>query len=705
MKSNSSVLLPIDMEYNSSSEPKLNLVCASFEYNNTIENFWIYHSPKEYGRLKSRLLEIRSIEGDRLVLLAYNVIAEARSFLALDLSPFLFNWVDLYLFYRMLTNHNHRFMYGKQIIKGKKKVTRSPLKNKYQMTEEEKKRHNFSKPEHNLVAACYKVLGKTIDNDFKNENRDLILANKGEYSADERTQITNYCASDIKYLIPLFKGLIAEYKRLIGPSFNMDELKDTLNSQANYAIESAYMEQRGYPVNMETLTNFSSSLPTILWECQNDINRNLGVPLFRYTSKKNRLAMIYSMDQGIAKDMVRAWCKENNKKDWTLTDTEDISLSLDAFTKFISYSHTYPEGNFIAQMQRYLKLKQSVNGFSVSAKNTIFDSIGSDGRVRPYMGIYGSQSSRSQPKATSFIPLKAAWMRAMIEPKEGRVCIGIDYASQEFLLAALVSKDERMMKAYESGDVYLSFGKDINYIPATATKKSHKKERDNCKAVVLGLSYDMSEYGLSYDLSEKFGRKVSTDEALGWINKHKRAYTDFWEYKERSQKEYKYNGRLSLGDGWTLWGDNQNHRSVGNFPIQGLGACIMRKAVELASWRGLEVIYTLHDAIYIESDDIMSVQAASKLCECMDEAFRFYFPEELKDRATCRLDVDIWGPTMEDGETGMIGYDSMLWQELTAPYKMQKIYIDERALADYERFKPYMFPSKEEEGEGDLSWL
>lgn len=686
-----STLVPIDFEYNSSKQSKLNLVCCALCYNGVNELFWIYNDSSEYLRLKNRLLEIRSIEGDKLVLLAYNVIAEARSFIALDLSPFLFNWVDQYLEYRNLTNHNHRFMYGKQIIKGKKKITSAPNKSKYQMTEEEKKRHNFSKPEHSMGAAAYKILGIAIDNDFKDEVRDLILECKDDYSEEERETILTYCASDIAHLLPMFHGMIKEYKRLLGARFSMTELKEEMFTRSRYAILSAYMEDLGYPVNVDNMREFAANVPAIIWECQNDINKNLGQPIFRYLDKKSRLAMRFSMDTKLVKDQITEWCNENNFKNWMLTDKGALSLSLDAFSKPISYRHEFPDGNFIAQMQRYLKLKQSLNGFSANTtKKTIFDSLGDDGRVRPYMGIYGAQSSRSQPSATSFIPLKSAWMRCLIEPPEGRAIVSIDYASQEFLLAALISGDKEMLNAYDSGDVYLAFGKAIGYIPKDGTKKQYKEERDNCKAVVLGLSYDMSEYGLSYDLSEKFNREVTKEEALEWINKHKRAYPTFWKWKDSVQRKYRTDKRLKLADGWTLWGDNSNFRSVGNVPIQGMGACIMRKAVELAYERGLKVIYTLHDALYIECDDLMPARSASVLCECMDQAFRFYFKGKDKENATCRLDVDIWGPRIEP-EEGIIGYETEFeWEEQCAPYKMQTKYIDPRAVKEYEKFKRYL---------------
>ena len=72
---------------------------------------------------------------------------------------------------------------------------------------------------------------------------------------------------------------------------------------------------------------------------------------------------------------------------------------------------------------------------------------------------------------------------------------------------------------------------------------------------------------------------------------HFRNNSDIKELTE-ALEEYKIKGYIFLPDGWFMWGDNDNFRSVGNVPIQGLGSCIMRKAVELAQDRGLDVIYS-----------------------------------------------------------------------------------------------------------------
>jgi len=686
-------LASIDFEYYDTAEKDLEIVCCSIRYDDATHNYWTHRG--EGNSIEDLKADINKLHKDGYIFLSYSVVAEASAFLSIGLDPLLFRWIDLYLEYRHLSNHNHNYSYGAQLINGIIKTT-NPPKSKWKRTEEEDREANYSKQEYGMGAAVYKTLGLVIDTDFKKASRDIIIAcNSGKLEDIERLEkeklsIMNYCASDVAHLEPMWAEFYEEYASLLGYEDEMDELSLGVKSRAEYACRTAMMERLGYPIDVGRTRNFSNQVGNILWEVQRDVSSQFskdsdGDGIFRAKTKSRPLDL--SWNQIHTRSLVKKWKDSNKYKGWTKTDGGADSLSIKAFSKPISYNHKYPRGNFLAQMQRYLKLKQGLNGFSPStgkSKKKFWDNVGEDGRVRPYFGIYGAQSARSQPSATSFIPLKAAWMRSLICPQNGRAICGIDFASQEFLLAALLSGDSKMLEAYASGDVYLAFGKAIGYIPADATKTSHKRERDNCKAVVLGLSYDMSKYGLATDLSEKFGRKVSEEEAQEWIDKHKEAYSVFWQWKADMIIKYKTMGYLKLEDHWYLWGDNDNFRSTGNFPVQGMGSCIMRKAVQLAQDSGLDVIYTLHDALYIEFN-VGDDKAIRTLAECMDKAFRFYFPKDVQDRATVRLDADIWSPSYPSEAK----YYEDTYMGYILPIKQQQIYIDPRGVEEYDRFKQY----------------
>jgi hypothetical protein len=432
-------------------------------------------------------------------------------------------------------------------------------------------------------------------------------------------------------------------------------------------------------VDRTKVEKFRDNVPKILEELAEDINSQFpGSQPFSW----NRPRKAYSKVTKVVKKWIAASPYASR---WLKTETGDYSLSLEAFEDHFSYSHNYPRGNFAAQYIRYLKTAQSLNGFMpLSAralnKETFFDYFGPDNRARTYLNPFGSQSSRYQPKATGYIPLKSAWMRSLIEPKSGKMIVGIDYASQEFLIAAILSQDKKMYQAYASGDPYLYLGKLCGAIPEDGTKQSHKLERDLMKATTLGISYLMGPDALAKKLSRDTGKEYTKLDAEKLTQTFFRTYNKYHHWIQKTQDEYYARGYLQLLDGWVMFGDNPNHRSVSNCPVQGAGACILRKAIQLCQDAKLRVIIPLHDALYFEipAGDWAKVVEAKDL---MREAFLHYFKGPARSMAEAvRSDINAWGPELIEGS---IDYGGI-------KIKTQQVYIDDRSKSEYEQFKKYL---------------
>ena len=272
-------------------------------------------------------------------------------------------------------------------------------------------------------------------------------------------------------------------------------------------------------------------------------------------------------------------------------------------------------------------------------------------------------------------------MRSLCVAPKGYAVGAIDYSSQEFLLSAVCSMDDKMIEAYASGDVYLAYAKGIGMVPPNGTKETHGKQRDLCKATVLGLSYMMSEFGLSHDLSEKLGHYISPDECKEMVQSFYDLYSKFSEWRERTIDKYFIQDKyIRLPDGYYMFGSNDNFRSVGNVPLQGFGACIMRKAVQLAQDAGLNVIFTLHDALYIMFDS-NDLEAMDTLKRCMFEAFLFYFKEDQKKPASLiRMDGKVWSLDYQEGEMITKGNFKV---------ESQKYFVDKRSKKQYTQFSRY----------------
>lgn len=670
----------LDFEFNRVVEENVNLVsCATFDAKTKVKKkWWLHNSPKQQATLAKYL-------GQFEVVIGYACVAEARSFLALNLDPLHWKWVDMFLEYRMLTNHNDELQWGWQLKDGKKFYAKKP-KPKWERDEEDGEA-GF-KATHSLAEATFKLTGKIRDTVEKDETRALILSAPKVFTEEQRQQILDYNMEDVVFLPEIWKRIKEEFGKLVVDA-DMQEYFREATVRGRYAAHTAIMESTGYPIDVEATRNFSKQIPNILMECQRDINSQF--PEIR-PFKWNRKQCNFSWNQVAT----RSWIADNHDvSKWMETDGGQTSLSLEAFERFYAFKHDYPRGNFGAQMVRFLKLKQSLYGFSDSGgkRKNFWDSVGSDGRVRPYMNIYGAQSGRSQPAASGFMFLKPAWMRSLVVPKPGRFIAGIDFGQQEFFLSGLESDDKNMIAAYLSGDPYLYGAKLAGVIPPDGTKEKYKVVRDVFKNTYLGILFGMTKYGLAIKLTNDTGREYTEEDAQEQIDLFEESFPDYMEWKQDVIDRYMNGYGIVLPCGWRMWCDNDNPRSVANVPIQGFGASIMRKSVDIGAERRCNFIFTLHDALYIE-DKIGNEWKIAALHKSMREGFQYYYKgtKHFETAGKIKLDPFAWSPDYAKDSSFTSKFEDV---KIEVP--CSNLYIDERATSEYERFSKYFSGS-----DGDL---
>lgn len=649
----------LDFEFNNIREAKLNLVSVSFQCQEDGEvkaekTLWLYRDPQTKAKAAAYFRKIH-LAGYTFV--AYVAEAEIRSLISLGFTQkevLDLKVIDLYLEYRCLLNHNHKLAYGKQYIKGQVIETKPP-KSKWEAKKDDDLHH---RPEYSLAAACYKLLGEKVDTVEKNEVRDLIISDSENSLIAQKYRILKYNRSDIDLLPRLIRQMVAEFRSVgVWPSNWLKGAK----ARGMYSACNALMVTKGYPVNMGKISKFTANLPNILKAAQEEANQ-YGVDAFRWVKKSERYVA--------TQNKIREWVAAQGFPYWRKTDKGQLSLSMDAFSDHFDSK----SDGFGGAYYRYLKIKQSLNGFSLteSKKGKFTDFVGRDSRVRPNFGIYGSQSGRSQPGAVGFIPLKSHWMRNFIEARPGRAICEIDYSGQEFLLAAVLSRDPKMLQAYETGDPYTAFGIQAGILPKGATKKSHPEIRDRLKTVVLGVSYNMGPKVLAYRL------KCEELEAEGLIDKFYTTYSNYSAWKDETAREYRDFGYLHTTDYWYMFGDNPNIKSVLNFPIQAKGAEIMRDAVRRCYLNNINVIFTLHDALYIEFES-QRLDRITALMAYMQEAYHASFRglPGIGKVPDIRLEGYCWSKDYERNTPSLPNVSFM------------SEYIDDKGREDYERYKQF----------------
>lgn len=684
-------------------EEKVNLVCCTTIDTITKEtrDWWLHKNTLEQGGLAAYLKE--KMKAGR-IFFAWAAIAECRSMMSLGLNPTDFKIIDGFLEYRCLTNQNDNLMWGMQLVDGKEKMTVKP-KPKWERVEGEKEQ-GF-KPTHSLSEATYKLTGEIRDTKEKDEVRDLIISAPKEFTPEQKIRIMKYCNMDVVFMPRILDAIFAEYDKLeVGRGKEMPTLMNEMFVRGEYAALTAKMEARGYPISFDATKNFSLAVGPILDDCQREINRLFPeIMPFEFQKKTQKFSWKQTKTQEWLRDNVdiNKWMKTDGYKDAQRNLKKFgtpmkplhtyLSLSLEAWERVFPYKHEYPEDNFGAQMVRFLKLKQSLNGFVPGGKKNFWDAVGSDQRVRPYMNIFGSSTSRSQPGSTSFLLLKPAWMRALMQAKPGRAIASFDYKSEEFYISALLAKCENMIKAYQSGDVYLYFGKLAGVIPWEGTKAEWKRERNLFKSLTLGISYLMTAKGLADKLTADTGELYTEEKAQDLINTFYEAYEELGDFQNETMEIYESKKKLKLPCGWYTFGDCDNFRSVCNNPIQGTGASVLRRAVKLLDEAGIEVIATLHDAVYIEYDE-GDFGVLDVFRKCMIDAFMYYFDDK-ESASKIELDGYTWSVNYPAQKLSVSskGETEYEYESITTPGGLEidvgNLYIDERAVSDYEKFSKY----------------
>lgn len=219
--------------------------------------------------------------------------------------------------------------------------------------------------------------------------------------------------------------------------------------------------------------------------------------------------------------------------------------------------------------------------------------VGSDGRARTMLSPFRAKTGRNQPSTSKFIFGSATWMRGLIKPAEGMAIAYLDFSSQEIAIAAALSGDTAMWRAYDSGDPYMQFAIDAGLAPPDATKKTHGGIRQRCKAIVLGVGYGMGHQSMAQSAG------ISEIEARQLLTLHRETYRAFWAWSEANVDAALQGGELTTAFGFRLRLDRHtkpNDRSLLNWPMQANGAEMLRLACVKIVENGVKLCAPIHDA-------------------------------------------------------------------------------------------------------------
>ena len=159
--------------------------------------------------------------------------------------------------------------------------------------------------------------------------------------------------------------------------------------------------------------------------------------------------------------------------------------------------------------------------------------------------------------------------------------LSCDYSQIELRLLAHISGSKELQEAFNNDeDIHARVAADINGIPISEVTK---KQRKTAKAVIFGIVYGISGFGLGENLN------ISPTEAKAFIDKYYKLYPGVKKYMDNCIEEAHNTGCVRTLFNRKRTVDEINNKSyiirqageriALNTPIQGTGADIMKKAM------------------------------------------------------------------------------------------------------------------------------
>jgi hypothetical protein len=410
--------------------------------------------------------------------------------------------------------------------------------------------------------------------DAEKEALQLLAATGGPFDADQQRRLIDYCIADTLMTRRCLPLLITRPEDWAAAAI-----------RADFALVCERIRARGVPVWVDGLQDLIDHRTELRDRVIQEWDQ---FHLFHDGSFSNRAFVTLLAQQG--------WAWPYHE------DSGQPDLRRETFREQARISPVFAE---IGQ------LRETVAMFKSMALK-----IDPDGRLRTDLRPFASKTGRSQPGGSSCLFLLPKFMRKFVVPPPGLTIIQGDYGQSEVLVAAALSGDEALLRAYQEGDCYVGLGKQLGLIPPDGTRETHPVERNRFKSLLLGLLYRMSAEGLTARL------KVSRPEGRVFHQRLRRTFATCFAWSEGIVTTTRAGHPLVTPLGWTLHPryHADSSRTRVNFLVQSTASDVLRAACLLAEERGLELIMTVHDSLILQGPEAMIEETSQALSDVMREA-------------------------------------------------------------------------------------
>ena len=425
--------------------------------------------------------------------------------------------------------------------------------------------------------------GNEMFKDFDGEIRMLDRANPehvqwyctGRTQEEHAKMILDYCEEDVVATHFVAQHIMRE------PAFYFEQALH----RGSYSRAVAHFEHNGLPINKERFEAIRADARKLQLHIVQEIERthNYGVYVIEgRDDSKNKPHPVFKMDKFVE-------LLERNGialgKAWQTTPTGKPVLDDDYFADMCN---AYPFLQPLRQCRKTLK--------ALSLFDTV---IGEDGFQRFTLFMFGSVTSRNNPRATEFMLSRPHWMRNLLTPRLSYALVTADITGAEDWLAAGYSGDPELMRIYSSGaDSYVEFAGITGAVPVGTKRDKSNRELETIRAQHKTAKLAI-QYGVQANTLAKY-LGVPVWKAGHIINSHRQAYNVYWQWVDDQAAKARKRGYVATDYGWRQDVRRMNERSIMNFSQQAGCAELLRLACCFLvddGW-GFALSAPHHDAVY-----------------------------------------------------------------------------------------------------------
>jgi DNA polymerase I len=345
---------------------------------------------------------------------------------------------------------------------------------------------------------------------------------EGRWKEYGKEAVLDYCEEDVKNSVKLLRAQLrdrCDYRGYISlPAADVERVLHW----SNYSAKSiALIQARGIPADVPLWNIVQENKTTVIRELLRQFDPSFGEE-----------DSIYDLDGHWSKERFKGWLIRRGILTWPHLESGALDESGDAFRLM------YHEPG----IEDLHTLRDSV-GFINKARLP----IGPDERNRPSLFPLSTATGRN---AHAKSPFNAhAGVRGFILFPPGSNGAYIDWRTQEVGVAAVLSGDEKLKADYLGGDVYhalaLMCGLTTDPDPVH-WKNENPGMRDRMKKLQLGVNYGMGVPSLARGLNR---HPLIASEI---IERHKRTYPRFWEWRADMVHNAMMERRIESIYGWPL---------------------------------------------------------------------------------------------------------------------------------------------------------